>query len=85
MTAIHCIAGGFLPGYFQGKRRAEEALASTFPGAGVALRPGFIYGTRQVGGVGIPLGAIGEHAADISYLSLDTTASVCWPWAPHGE
>ena len=54
-------AGGFLPGYFQGKRRAEEALASAFPGAGCALRPGFIYGTRQVGGVGVPLGAIGTQ------------------------
>lgn len=58
-TCGHGCAGAFLPGYFQGKRRAEEALASNFPTAGVALRPGFIYGTRQVGGVGIPLGAIG--------------------------
>ncbi|CAK0763396.1 hypothetical protein CVIRNUC_003053 [Coccomyxa viridis] len=53
------LPGAMLPGYFQGKRRAEEALALKFPGSGVALRPGFIYGTRQVGGVGIPLGAIG--------------------------
>ena len=27
---------------------------------GVCLRPGFIYGTRRVSGVGVPLGAIGE-------------------------
>ena len=56
-----------LPGYFQGKRRAEEALALKFPGSGVALRPGFIYGTRQVGGVGIPLGAIGAPERLLSF------------------
>lgn len=68
-----CNAGGFLPGYFQGKRRAEEALASAFPGAGCALRPGFIYGTRQVGGVGIPLGAIGArlHLSSFGIGRLD--------------
>ncbi|CAL8467766.1 g7304 [Coccomyxa elongata] len=48
-----------LPGYFQGKKRAEETLALRFPQGGVALRPGFIYGTRNIGGLGIPLGAIG--------------------------
>ena len=53
------VAGAVLPGYFQGKKRAEEALALRFPQGGVALRPGFIYGTRNVGGLGIPLGAIG--------------------------
>ncbi len=79
MTALHLTVGGFLPGYFHGKRRAEEALAATFPGAGVALRPGFIYGTRQIGGLGIPLGAIGEQAADILYLSIYGRVTVCWP------
>lgn len=49
-----------LPGYFQGKKRAEETLALRFPQGGVWLRPGFIYGTRNVGGIGIPLGAVGE-------------------------
>jgi hypothetical protein len=48
-----------LSGYFKGKRRAEEALKATFPTGGVAIRPGFIYGTRYVSGVGVPLGAIG--------------------------
>ncbi len=34
--------------YFNGKRRAEEALLDAYPGSGVILRPGFIYGTRHV-------------------------------------
>ncbi len=51
--------GFFLSGYFKGKRDAEAKLAQTFPTGGVALRPGFIYGTRQVGSVGIPLQAVG--------------------------
>lgn len=36
--------------YFEGKRRAEQALQNAFPeaGAGVALRPSFVYGTRAV-------------------------------------
>ena len=59
-----------LPGYFQGKRRAEEALAVKFPGSGVALRPGFIYGTRQVGGLGIPLGAIGALERLLSFAFI---------------
>eukprot|EP00884_Botryococcus_braunii_P004272 jgi/Botrbrau1/13846/Bobra.0056s0083.1 len=49
-----------LSGYFKGKRRAEEALFQLFPTSGVALRPGFIYGTRYVSGVGVPLGIIGS-------------------------
>ena len=63
-------AGAVLPGYFQGKQRAEEALALRYPQAGVALRPGFIYGTRSVGGVGIPLGAIGVCAARCGAVRL---------------
>ena len=34
--------------YFNGKRRAEQALLDAFPETGVVLRPGFIYGTRDV-------------------------------------
>jgi uncharacterized protein YbjT (DUF2867 family) len=49
----------FLRGYFSGKRYAERVLHETFPDSGVALRPGFIHGTRNVRGIGIPLGAIG--------------------------
>jgi hypothetical protein len=52
-------AAGVLPGYFQGKKRAEDALAINFPTSGVALRPGFIRGTRYVGGVGVPLDLVG--------------------------
>ena len=50
-----------LPGYFQGKAAAEEALFRLFPTGGVALRPGFIHGTRHVGGagLGLPLSAVG--------------------------
>lgn len=50
-----------LPGYFQGKRYAERMLQETFPEGGVTLRPGFMYGTRMVGGVGVPIGAVGKQ------------------------
>ena len=59
-----------LPGYFQGKKRAEESLALKFPEGGVALRPGFIYGTRNVAGIGIPLGAIGALTAFSFLISI---------------
>lgn len=52
-----------LPGYFQGKKRAEDALAAAFPKSGVALRPGFIQGTRYVAGIGIPLQLVGAPEA----------------------
>lgn len=55
-----------LPGYFNGKRDAEKKLLGSFPTGGVALRPGFIYGTRQVGSVGIPLQAIGAHVTQMT-------------------
>jgi uncharacterized protein YbjT (DUF2867 family) len=55
-----------LRGYFQGKRDAEVHLARTFPDSGVALRPGFIYGTRRAGSVNIPLGLIGAPLAAVS-------------------
>ncbi len=50
----------FVKGYFQGKRAAEAKLAQLFPNGGVALRPGFIHGTRKFGGIDIPLHAVGE-------------------------
>lgn len=34
--------------YFEGKRKAEEAVCSEFKEKGVVLRPGFIYGTRAI-------------------------------------
>lgn len=65
--------------YFEGKRRAEQALQNAFPdaGAGVALRPSFMYGTRAVGDtpvgdVSVPLGLLGrplELAFDNSVVS----------------
>lgn len=56
-----------LPGYFGGKKKAERALFRLFPESGVALRPGFVYGTRRVvpkssssnAAYSIPLGALG--------------------------
>lgn len=53
------MADFLLRGYFKGKRDAEAHLAATFPTGGVALRPGFIYGSRAVGLANIPLGAVG--------------------------
>ncbi|KAH9614994.1 hypothetical protein KSS87_004150 [Heliosperma pusillum] len=49
-----------LQGYYEGKRAAETELLTKFPYGGVILRPGFIYGTRQVGSVKVPLGVIGS-------------------------
>lgn len=49
-----------LQGYYEGKRAAETELLTRFPYGGVILRPGFIYGTRQVGSMKIPLGVIGS-------------------------
>lgn len=52
-------ASFLLRGYYEGKRAAEKELLSKFPYGGVILRPGFIYGTRQVGNLKIPLGVVG--------------------------
>ena len=35
-------------GYFSGKRRGEATVTESFPSSGVILRPGFIYGQRDV-------------------------------------
>jgi uncharacterized protein YbjT (DUF2867 family) len=50
-----------LHGYNEGKRAAETELLSKFPYGGVILRPGFIYGTRRVGGMKLPLEAVGSQ------------------------
>ena len=34
--------------YFDGKKKAEDAVLDTFKEKGFVLRPGFIYGTRMV-------------------------------------
>ncbi|KAJ1283654.1 hypothetical protein BS78_03G144900 [Paspalum vaginatum] len=49
-----------LQGYYEGKRAAEAELLSKFTYGGVILRPGFIHGTRRLGGVRIPLGLVGS-------------------------
>lgn len=58
---IFALADFLLKGYFQGKRAAEARLAQLFPTSGVALRPGFIHGTRNVAGIPVPLQAVGER------------------------
>lgn len=54
------LANYLLQGYYEGKRAAETELLTKFPYGGVILRPGFIYGTRSVGSMKIPLGVIGS-------------------------
>jgi len=51
--------GAVLPGYFGGKRRAEDTVNKTYGHAGTIIRPGMIYGTRKVGSMSLPMGAIG--------------------------
>eukprot|EP00898_Chlorokybus_atmophyticus_P003661 jgi/Chlat1/4296/Chrsp29S04556 len=53
------IPGPLLRGYFEGKRKAEAAILTFYPETGVILRPGMIYGPRNVGPVTIPLQLIG--------------------------
>ncbi|XP_073277185.1 uncharacterized protein At1g32220, chloroplastic-like [Primulina huaijiensis] len=49
-----------LRGYYEGKRASETELQVRYPYGGVILRPGFIYGTRRVGRMKLPLGVIGS-------------------------
>jgi nucleoside-diphosphate-sugar epimerase len=49
-----------IPGYFQGKRMAENAVKEEFGKKGTILQPGMVYGTRVQGGTNIPLGMIGK-------------------------
>lgn len=71
------VANYLLQGYYGGKRAAETELLTRYPYGGVILRPGFIYGTRTVGGMKLPLGVIGspmemvlQHAKPLSQLPL---------------
>ncbi|XP_010692986.2 uncharacterized protein At1g32220, chloroplastic [Beta vulgaris subsp. vulgaris] len=66
-----------LQGYYEGKRAAETELLTNFPYGGIILRPGFIYGTRQVGSMKLPLGVIGsplemvlQHAKPLTQVPL---------------
>lgn len=70
-TADNTLPESVLRGYFQGKRQAEAEVHAQFPnaGAGTVLRPGFVYGTRQLSAaVCIPLGLVGRPLAAL--LSL---------------
>uniref|UniRef100_A0A1S3BCB9 NAD(P)-binding domain-containing protein n=1 Tax=Cucumis melo TaxID=3656 RepID=A0A1S3BCB9_CUCME len=71
------LANYLLQGYYEGKRAAETELLTKFPYGGVILRPGFIYGTRNVGSMKLPLGVIGsplemvlQHAKPLHQLPL---------------
>ena len=58
-----------LKGYFKGKRDAERHLFETFPETGIALRPTFVYGKRQLpNGVSIPLELLGAPMAAVLKL-----------------
>ncbi|XP_022855533.1 uncharacterized protein At1g32220, chloroplastic-like isoform X1 [Olea europaea var. sylvestris] len=66
-----------LQGYYEGKRAAETELLTRYTYGGVILRPGFIYGTRRVGSMKLPLGVIGspmemvlQHAKPLSQVPL---------------
>lgn len=70
-TADNTLPEAVLRGYFAGKRQSELELARIFPGPGegTVLRPGFIYGTRQLSkAVCLPLGIVGKPLAAL--LSL---------------
>ncbi|OAY27542.1 uncharacterized protein At1g32220, chloroplastic [Manihot esculenta] len=71
------LANYLLQGYYEGKRAAETELLTKFPYGGVILRPGFIYGTRSVGSMKIPLGVIGspmemvlQHAKPLNQIPV---------------
>ncbi|KAK3019237.1 hypothetical protein RJ639_004681, partial [Escallonia herrerae] len=59
------------------QRAAETELQTKFTYGGVILRPGFIYGTRRVGSMKLPLGVIGsplemvlQHAKPLNQVPL---------------
>ncbi|KAJ0030052.1 hypothetical protein Pint_12574 [Pistacia integerrima] len=71
------IANYLLHGYYEGKKAAETELLTKFPYGGVILKPGFIYGTRTVGSMKVPLGVVGspletvlQHAKPLNQLPL---------------
>ncbi|CAN0860370.1 Uncharacterized protein At1g32220, chloroplastic [Linum grandiflorum] len=71
------LANYILRGYYEGKKAAEAELLAKFPYGGIILRPGFIYGTRGVGSLKLPLGVIGspmemvlQHAKPLTQLPV---------------
>jgi len=71
----------FLNGYFNGKRRAEEYILSTFPNSSTILRPSFVYGTRSAAGgkLKIPLGFIGRPMEALFSLPVVRTLRASLP------
>ncbi len=61
-TVENTLPNFVLSGYFNGKRRAEQALLDAYPDSGTVLRPSFIYGCRDIPGssISIPLGSVGK-------------------------
>ena len=63
-----------LRGYFNGKKRAEDAALECFGDNATILRPSFVHGTRDVpGNIRLPLGLVGrplEAAASMVLPSL---------------
>jgi len=71
ISAHHYVLPNFLQrGYFEGKFQAEQALQDKFAGQGVQIRPSFIFGTRQVGSVGVPLWLVGTPLQMLTSFSL---------------
>lgn len=62
-----------LKGYFNGKKRTEEAIIEHYGGNGSILRPGFIFGTRQVpigsATLNLPLWILGRPLQSILSIS----------------
>lgn len=58
-AAEYGVVERLLPGYFEGKRAAENEIEKLFGAHGTILRPGMVYGTRQVGRVKLPLWLLG--------------------------
>jgi uncharacterized protein YbjT (DUF2867 family) len=76
-AADYGVVNYLLQGYYEGKRAAETELLTRYPYGGVILRPGFIYGTRRVGSMNLPLGVIGsplemvlQHAKPLTQVPL---------------
>ncbi|XP_021903200.1 uncharacterized protein At1g32220, chloroplastic isoform X2 [Carica papaya] len=78
------VANYLLQGYYEGKRAAETELLTKFPYGGVILRPGFIYGTRSVGSLKIPLGVIGSPM-EMDLCSLLLPMSLRWQMLLSGQ
>ena len=64
-----------MQGYFRGKYNAEQELLESYPDGHVILRPGFIFGKRQIGSIqlplqliGAPINIVGNHLGPLSSL-----------------